>query len=248
MSESEANPGSPAAPQDFATTHWSVVLRASRDGTAQAAALEELCVHYWRPIYAFIRRRGNPPEEAQDLTQGFFERFLEKSWLADVDPGRARFRAFLLTMVTRFLATEFRRGQALKRGGGQFHFSVHDPALEDELSSTSSQFSPEEEFDRRWALTVLGRGMERLKAECLSEPKRTQFEKLSPFLSQEPAAGVYSTLATELKMSASALAVAVHRLRQRYRELVRLEISETLANPADTDTELKHLLDAMSRG
>jgi RNA polymerase sigma-70 factor (ECF subfamily) len=245
MSGSEFNAGPSGAPADFATTHWSVVLRAGRDDQSQLAALEELCKNYWRPIYAYVRRRGSTPEEAQDLTQSFFEKLLEKNWLADVDPQRARFRSFLLTMVSRFIVNEYHRTHTQKRGGKAFHFSVQDPELENQLVASPSAGSPEQDFDRHWAMTLLDRALKRLRAEAEESGKAAQFDLLSPHLSQEAEAGDYARLATQLKMSSGAVAVSVHRLRHRYRELVRAEIAETLTDQADTDLEMNHLMAAL---
>ncbi|MBL9170082.1 MAG: sigma-70 family RNA polymerase sigma factor [Verrucomicrobiales bacterium] len=245
MSESDHRTGPAGTPADFATTHWSVVLRAARDDQAQMAALEELCRNYWRPIYTYVRRRGSSPEEAQDLTQSFFERLLEKNWLADVDPERARFRSFLLTMVSRFITNEYHRAHSQKRGGKAFHFSIQDPELENQLVASPGAGSPEQDFDRHWALTVLERALQRLKTEAAESGKQTHFVHLSPYLSQEAEPGDYARLATQLKMSAGTVAVSVHRLRHRYRELVRSEIGETLSHQADTDLEMNHLMAAL---
>lgn len=245
MCAAESNPGHPGASPEFATTHWSVVLKAARDDEAQLAALEELCRNYWRPIYAYIRRRGHQPEAAQDLTQGFFERLLEKNWLADIDPDRARFRSFLLTMVSRFLANEYYRTQTLKRGGGALHFSIQDQELENQLVASTTSGSPEEDFDRQWAMTVLERALKRLRAESVEAGKQAFFDHLSPYLSQEASSGDYAQLGQKLGISVGAVAVSVHRLRHRYRELVRAEIAETLTNQADTDQEMNHLMAAL---
>ncbi len=240
-----SNSDAPRSAQDFATTHWSVVLRAAKDGDSQAAALEELCSNYWRPIYAYIRRRGHPPEDAQDLTQGFFHRLLEKGWLTDIDPDRARFRSFVLTMVSRFLANEFHRETSQKRGGGRFHFSIQDADLENQLAADASTSSPEQDFDRRWALTVLDRAIARLRQESSPAHRAIHFERLSPFLSREADAGDYAALAAELGLTAGGVAVSVHRLRHRYRDLVREEIAETLSHPSDVDEEMRHLFAAL---
>ncbi|MBI1842797.1 MAG: sigma-70 family RNA polymerase sigma factor [Verrucomicrobia bacterium] len=231
----------------FATTHWSVVLRAGQSSDrSQAEALEKLCQSYWRPIYAYIRRRGCAPESAQDLTQGFFERLLEKSWLSDIDPNRAKFRSFLLTMVSRFLANEYDRAQAIKRGGGQLHLNVDDPALENQLAAEPEATSPERAFDRQWALTVLDRAFTRLEAESAgSRDRGAHFKSLQGFLAQEAVAGDYHRLAGELGLSSGAVAVMVHRLRHRYKELVRAEIAETLGNAAEVETEMRYLLEVL---
>ena len=245
MPVNDSNDAIPTMAQQFETTHWSVVLRASRDGAAQASALEELCRNYWRPLYAYVRRRGHTFEDAQDLTQGFFERLLEKGWLEEVDPNRARFRSFLLTMISRYMANEYHRSTAEKRGGKQIHFSIHDETLEGQLVSEAPLSTPEQDFDRRWALTVLNRAMEQLKDEQRQADKLRMFQRISPFLSQDVAAGDYAQAAGELKVSPGAVAVAVHRMRHRYRELVRREVSQTLSDPNETDIELKHLFESL---
>lgn len=246
MTSSIKDPGGPRpGGEHFATTHWSVVLRASMDGEAQAAALEELCRNYWQPLFGYVRRKGHTQEEAQDLTQGFFERLLEKSWLSDVDPTRARFRSFLLTMITRYLANEFHRGQTQKRGGSRPHLALHVDGLEDQIPSGETGFSPEQEFDRRWAITLLDRAMVRLRRESMEGGKTALFEHLSPFLSAEAEPGDYLRLSQSLQMSAGGIGVAVHRLRHRYRELVRSEVMDTLSDPQDADQEMEHLFAAL---
>ena len=246
MPSSIQDPGNPSpGAEQFATTHWSVVLRASKDCAAQEEALEELCKNYWKPLYGYVRRKGHTQEEAQDLTQGFFERLLEKSWLSDVDPHRARFRSFLLMMITRYMSNEFHRGQTQKRGGRQFHLPIHLDGLEDQIPSNEGAFSPEQEFDRRWALTLLDRALGRLRSESSEAGRIALFQQLCPFLSAEAEPGDYLRLAQALQMSPGGVGVAVHRLRHRYRELVRAEVMETLSDPQDTDQEMEHLFAAL---
>lgn len=233
--------------EQFTTTHWTVVLAtAESDPQKQAAALEQLCRTYWYPLYSYVRRRGNGPEEAQDLTQEFFARLLEKQWLAGVEKNGSRFRSFLLSALNGFLANEYDRATAAKRGGGQQVFSLdaeqaeHHYALEPVTNET-----PEKIFDRRWALTVLDQALARLKAETVATRKTRHFELLNPFLSREPIAGEYASIAGELGVSTGAVGVSVHRLRQRYRELVRAEIADTVADPRQLDPEMDELFAAL---
>ena len=231
----------------FTTTHWTVVLAAGgSDPAQQAAALEELCRSYWYPLYAYVRRRGNGPEDAQDLTQEFFARLLEKQWLDGVQKNGSRFRSFLLSALNGFLANEYDRASAVKRGGGRQILSLDAELAEQRYSlEPVTNETPEKIFDRRWALTVLDRALARLKEETAASGKAPQFELLSPFLSREPAVGEYAAISTELAVSSGAVGVSVHRLRQRYRELVRTEISETVAEPAQVDAEMRDLFAAL---
>jgi len=231
----------------FATTHWSVVLAAGQSGSeAQAAALEKLCHAYWYPLYAYVRRRGHAPEDAQDLTQEFFLRLIEKNWLDGVTPEGARFRSYLLTMVKGFLANAYYRAQAAKRGGGRTIVPLDPQDAEarfaTELASTET---PENIFERRWALAVLDEALNRLRAAAITADKTPHFDRLHPFLSREPSEGEYAALATQLGMSTGAVGVAVHRLRQRYREMLRATVADTLIDPSQVDEELRHILAAL---
>lgn len=229
----------------FMTTHWSVIVAASQpDAAAQDAALAALCRTYWLPVYAFIRRRGKKPEDAQDLTQEFFARLLAKQWLAGIEPRVSRFRAFLLTAVSRFLANEYDRQTAAKRGGGVPPLNLDDAEGLCRDGATSHD-SPERAYDRRWALTVLNQAFRRLQEETAASGKARQFERLQEFLSREAEPQEYATLAHEFGVSPGAIGVAVHRLRQRYREWVRTEIAQTLTDPSLADEELRELLAAL---
>lgn len=214
------------------------------DSVAQDEARATLCRSYWPPVYAYIRRRGHKPEDAQDLTQEFFARLLAKEWLAGIEPHVSRFRSFLLTAVSRFLSNEYDRSTAAKRGGGA-------PLLELELaerlchSPRTAHESPESAYDRRWALAVLDQALIRLREETTANGKSRQFERLNTFLSREAGAGEYGELGREWGVSAGAVGVSVHRLRQRYRELVRAEISGTLSDPSLVDEEMRHLFTAL---
>jgi RNA polymerase sigma-70 factor (ECF subfamily) len=231
----------------FATTHWSVVLAAGQSGSqAQAAALEKLCRAYWYPLYAYIRRRGHGPEDAQDLTQEFFLRLIEKNWLGRVTTEGARFRSYLLTMAKAFLANAHDRAQAVKRGGGLSFVSLDADEAEQRFSSEpATTETPERIFERRWALAVLDEALQRLRAAAEAAGRLEQFQRLHPFLSREPADGEYDQLAAELGTSAGALGVAVHRLRQRYRETLRETVADTLSDPREVDVEMRHVLAAL---
>ncbi len=207
-------------------------------------ALAALCRDYWRPVHAYIRRREDDPERAKDLTQEFFARLLERDWLAGLTREGGGFRGFLLTTVKRFLVDQHRRSTAAKRGGGMELLPLDDVGWEEPVSDT---LSPEEAFDRRWALTVLDRAAARVRREAEAAGKSPLCEALAPFLSAEPEPGTYDALAPQLGLSASAIAMAVRRLRLRYRDHIRNEVAETLTDPARAEDELKELLAALRR-
>lgn len=220
----------------FATTRWSVVLAAGRgDDSAAAAALESLCRHYWYPLYAYVRRRGHAPHDAQDLTQAFFARLLEKNWLAGLEPERGRFRSFLLTALQRFLANDYDRRTAQKRGGSAVPFSLDAVEAEGRFAVEPS-LGPDAMYDRRWAMTLLEQTLARLQAESPGD-----FEALKPWLTAGRGEVPYAGLAAQLQCSEGAARVALHRLRKRFRELFRAAVAETIADPADTDDELRQI-------
>ena len=231
----------------FATTQWQMVLDASRsDAPGNLEALQQLCGAYWYPLYAYIRRRGHGREDAEDLTQEFFARLLEKQWLDGIQKSGSRFRSFLLSALNGFLANQYDRTTAAKRGGGQEILSLDAEQAERRyLLEPATNETPEKIFDRRWALTVLDRAVTRLKDETAVAGKARQFELLNPFLSREPATGEYAAVAAELGVSAGAIGVSVHRLRQRYREWVRTEIADTVADPRQVDAEMQDLFAAL---
>jgi RNA polymerase sigma-70 factor (ECF subfamily) len=236
----------PAGSPQFKTTQWSMVLTAANAGDGQAVALEQLCCVYWYPIYAYIRWRGHGPADAQDLTQEFFARLLEKRWLEDIEPDAGRFRSFLLTAVNRFLANEHDRAQALKRGGGQQFFSLDQEAVETRyLLEPATEETPDKVFDRRWALTVLDQALRHLREETVAAGKARQMELLNPFLSRDAGPGEYAAVAAKLGTNAGAVGVAVHRLRQRYREIVREIVAGTLVNALEIDREMQDLFAAL---
>lgn len=233
----------------FRTTHWSAVVLAGQSGTPQADdALERLCRVYWPPLYAYVRRLGHGAHDAQDLTQEFFARLLEKNYLRLADRERGRFRSFLLTSLKHFLVNDWIRGQAQKRGGGQKVFSIDDEAAERlYLQQPADQGEAEHLFDRRWALTLLERAMDRLGGDYAGTGKSELFQRLKPFLLTEGSGDSYRQVAVPLALSEGAVKVAVHRMRQRFRDVVRDEIAQTVADPADVDEELRLLMAALTR-
>jgi RNA polymerase sigma-70 factor (ECF subfamily) len=233
----------------FNTTHWSVVLAAGKSEGAQAdAALERLCRAYWYPLYAYVRRQGHGRHDAQDLTQEFFARLLEKKYLKFAAQERGRFRSFLLKSLQHFLVNEWVRGQAQKRGRGQKVLSLDEESAERSyLQEAADRLAPESLYDKRWAMTLLDRAMERLGADYAASRKRELFARLKGLLLLEGSAESYRELAAPLGLSEGAVKVAVHRLRQRFREVVRAEIAQTVATPAEVDEELHCLMEALSR-
>jgi RNA polymerase sigma-70 factor (ECF subfamily) len=246
MSASEQNLDEAHAREGwFQTTHWSVVLQAAQRQEGGGAALEKLCQDYWFPLYSYVRRGGRDAEEAKDLTQEFFARLLEKNWLAQADANRGRFRSFLLSALKHFLANEWRKKQAAKRGGGKSVVSLDDTAEALYLAEPASDLTPEKIYERRWALRLFERALGRLREDHQAAGKLAVFEALEPFLSAEAREGDYERVGAALGMSNGAVAGAVHRLRQRYRELVRDEIAQTVTSPAELEDEMRSLLAAL---
>ena len=227
-----------------------MVLSAKEEGLSQAGeALETLCRTYWYPLYAYVRRCGQSPHDAQDLTQEFFRLLLEKRWLEDADREKGRLRSFLITALKRFMANEWRRISADRRGGGQPHLAIDTDFAESRYAADpGAQFAPDEVFDRQWAFTLLELTMERLQAEFEAAGKADEFAVLSAFLTLARERINYGTAAARLAISEGAARVAVHRLRRRFRELYREELSQTLPDGADLDAELRHLAEALARG
>ncbi len=227
----------------FATTHWSLIA-AARDGAAPAAreALAALCTAYWYPVYAHVRRQGFGPEQAQDLTQEFFARLLERDFLEAADPDKGKFRSFLLAACRNFVANQRDHDRALKRGGGRQPLSLDFDAAERRYAREPSHaLTPERLFKRRWALTLLDGVLDRLRAEYQGAAKANLFDRLKGFLAGDRPAVRYQQIAAELGMTEGAVKVAVHRLRQRYRELVRDEIARTVETPEQVDDEIRAL-------
>jgi RNA polymerase sigma-70 factor (ECF subfamily) len=229
------------------TTRWSLILAAQEGDTPQAReALSALCALYWYPLYAFVRRRGHGPEDAQDRVQGFFTRLLEKNDLAAVDRQRGRFRAWLLASLQHFLANAWDSERALKRGGGQPLLSIDGEAAESRYGlDVTAEMTPERLFERQWALALLEHVLATLGEECARGGKGRLFEKLQGALAGEGEQLPYAQVAEELGMSPGAVKVAAHRLRGRYRELLREEIARTVERPEDIDDEIRLLLAAL---
>ena len=230
------------------TTHWSVVMAAGTADTSRARdALARLCQTYWHPLYAYVRRLGYSPHDAQDLTQEFFARLLAKKVLAGADESRGRFRSFLLTALKHFLANEWDKARAQKRGGGVVPISI-DPAA----AETGCSFEPADPttadkiFERRWAMTLLDCVLRRLRQEYVASGRENLFEQLKPTLTEASRAVRYADIAVRLGSSEGAVKVAVHRLRQRYRELLRAEIGETVSTPGEVEDELRSLFAALA--
>jgi RNA polymerase sigma factor (sigma-70 family) len=238
----------PTAPAGyFVTTHWSVVLAAGRNDTTRArAALEQLCRHYWQPLYAYVRRTGHSREEAEDLTQEFFARLLEKNTVARADPVRGRFRSFLLASLKHFLANEWQKAHAQKRGAGAQLIPLEFDTAETHCAqAVAPGDTPDRAYDRQWALALLDVVLGRLRREYRDAGREVLFLGLKETLSGSRAEIPYRDLAPRLGMSEGAVKVAAHRLRQRYRELLRQEIANTVAEPEQLEEELRHLFAAL---
>jgi RNA polymerase sigma-70 factor (ECF subfamily) len=227
----------------FTTTHWSVVLEAQAESPAAQEALEKLCRTYWRPIFAFLKRQGRSPEEAEDITQGFFTQLLERGSLNAVRREKGRLRSFLLGGLKLFLADEQRRAMAIKRGKGQRLIP-----LEELRGDKRSQMEPADRmtadmiYERRWALTVLERVLSRLKDEYHAADNATLFDSLKELLPDEPGSPSQAKIAARLGMTENAVRQAFYRFRQRYQSLLREEIANTVATPGDIEDELRHLI------
>ena len=239
-----------AAPRDgrFATTHWSVVLSASRPESAHYhQALESLCRTYWFPLYAYLRRHGYDTHQAEDHTQAFLTGLLEKHGLRLAEPKRGKFRSFLLAALKHFLANERAWAGAQKRGGGLRALSLDCGSAEAQYAlEPRDELSPEKLYERSWAMTVLDRAMTRLCAEAAAANKQEQFDCLKTYLTASENAAAYREVAAKLGMTEGAVKVAVHRLRKRYRELLRDEIAQTVASEDEIDEEIRHLFDALA--
>jgi len=233
----------------FPQTHWSAVLAATRRPAPEStAALERICRTYWYPLYAYVRRSGQSPPDAEDLTQEFFRLLLEKRWLAAADPEKGRLRTFLVTALKRFLAKERRRASAQRRGGAYAHLPLDTAAAESRYAADpGAALAADQVFDRQWALTLLELTVERVQAEFASAGKAGEFAVLKDFLTVSHNAIDYPSAARLLGVSEVAARVAVHRLRKRFREVYRAEISQTLPVGADVDAEVRYLASALVR-
>jgi RNA polymerase sigma-70 factor (ECF subfamily) len=229
----------------FEQTRWSIVVRAADgDSTKARKALEHLCTSYWYPLYAFVRREGHGAHDAQDLTQEFFARLLEKNWLDAVDREKGKFRSFLLAAMRHFLANEWDRANRLKRGGGQTLLSLDAETAESRYAiEPVDHMTADRIYERRWALTLLEQVLARLRKEFAAVGREKLFHELEPALTGEKVA--YAEVAARLHLNEGAVRVGVHRLRLRYRDLIRAEIAETVAKPEDVDAELAELFAAL---
>ena len=236
-------------PGRFNTTHWSVVLRAGQQPSAEsAAALESLCRAYWQPVFYFARRKGHSEADAKDMTQQFFFKLLEGNGFTGLDPRKGRFRTFLLTAFTHFMCNEYDRARAEKRGGGRITISLDELSEENGGPAiTTPETSAAALFDAGWARAVVKQALERLKSEMVATGKHAQFEALKGFLAAQGDSGEYAAAAQKLGVADASVAVLVHRMRARYRELVRAEVARTVTNPAELAGEMRHLFDVLNQ-
>jgi RNA polymerase sigma factor (sigma-70 family) len=222
-------------------------MQAGTDSPQAHQALETLCRNYWYPLYAYVRRQGHSAHDAQDLTQAFFARLLEKNYLADVQREKGRFRSFLLASLKHFLANEWDREQALKRGGGKRLIALDEESAESRYKlEPKDDLSADKIYERRWALTLLDQVLAKLRGEFEKDGKLDQFETLKQYLSGGRTSVSYAQAADKLGMNEGAIKVAVHRLRKRYRELLRAEIAQTVATASEVEAEIRYLFAALS--
>jgi RNA polymerase sigma factor (sigma-70 family) len=248
MSASTPASNQPASGDYFVSTRWTVVLSAGHKSSPQSdRALAELCQIYWYPLYAYVRRQGQSREDAEDLVQAFFARFLEKNYLEGLSNERGRFRAFLLACLKHFLANEFDKAARQKRGGGIQHLSLDWQDADARFHLEPPDYaSPDRAFDRAWALALLEHVITRLRDECVAEGKAPLFDQARGYLMVGESAIPYGQAAQALGLDEGAVRVAVHRLRKRYRALLREEIAQTLADPAQVAEELQSLQAALA--
>ena len=245
----QTNPSTRVAPASphFALTRWSVVLTAGDSHSPGVQeALEKLCTAYWQPIYAFVRRQGHSPPDAQDLTQQFFARLLKNNVFGEADRSKGKFRSFLLAALKHFLANEWDKARAQKRGGGEVHLSIDGAFAETSYHiEPVENVTPETLFDRRWALTLLDGVLTRLRAEYDRDGKGPQFEALKCTLTGDRRSVPYADIAHQLQTTEGAVKVAVHRLRQRYRAVLRDEIAQTVGSREEVEEEIRALFLAL---
>ena len=248
MSDNTPTSSARASTGRFATTHWSVVRAAGRPLSPRyQQALGTLCQTYWFPLYAYLRRQGYHTHQAEEYTQAFFARILEKHGLRLADPKRGKFRSFLLAALKHFVGNELDRARAQKRGGGRKVLSLDFENAESQYAlEPTHQLSPEKLFERSWALTVLERTMTRLQAESASTNKQELFDHLKVYLTVKKSSVPYREAAAKLKMTEGAVKVSVHRLRRRYRELLRDEIAQTVTTEDEIDEEIRDLFAALT--
>lgn len=233
----------------FATTRWTLVLQAGADsGNVARQALADLCRAYWLPLYVYVRRRGYSPHDAEDLTQGFFADLLERGSVAKADRARGQFRTFLLTAISNFVENAREHAHAMKRGGGVEKLSIDTREADVVLAQLSdASVTPDQAFDRSWAIALLDRAMRRLRAEQARLGKEQQFDRYWPHLQGRAETGIHDRLGAEFGLTRNAVAVAMHRLSSRYRELVRAEVAETVGTREDWAEEQRELLGVLER-
>jgi RNA polymerase sigma-70 factor (ECF subfamily) len=234
----------------FTTTHWSVVLAAGQNADAQASeALHQLCRTYWYPLYAYVRKRGHSPEDAQDLTQEFFALFLRKEYFRLADRARGRFRTFLLHALEHFLINEWKRAQCAKRGGGTTPLSLDVAAAEQRYTNEPAvTLTPERAYEKQWAATLLEQVLSKLKQEYAEAGNRRVFAELADLLWGKDGSASFAEIGARLDMTEGAARGAMHRLRTRYRERLRREVAQTVAEPGEVDEELRDLISVVSQG
>lgn len=248
MSFTNKTPGRPNNACKFATTRWSIVVSAGKSSTDDTRkALAILCETYWYPLYAYVRRKGSRPEDARDIIQSFFVSLLETKGLAVADPERGKFRSFLLSALKNFSAKQWRAETTQKRGGTKPHLSIDYVGAEKRYAcEPEDRLTPDKIFERKWALAILDAAMEKLNAEQIAAGRQDRFDVLKMYLGGDKNCVPYRELAERLEITVGAVKVAVHRLRKRYRELLRCEIVETVTAPNNIDEELQSLFTALS--
>lgn len=244
---SSLTPSSEAS-RSFPHTRWSLILAATRkDAGESTVALEAVCRAYWPPLYAYVRRCGQSPHDAQDITQEFFRHLLEKRWLDSANPEKGKLRTFLIVMLKHFMSKEWRHASAQRRGGGQTHAPFDTAFAESHYAEQSASLAPDEIYDRQWALTLLRVTLERLRDEFKSAGKPADFDALKDCLMAARGAIDYASLAARLGVKEGAARVAAHRLRKRFREIYREQISQTIEDNADLETEVRYLAGILAR-
>ncbi|HTG43012.1 MAG TPA: ECF-type sigma factor [Verrucomicrobiae bacterium] len=248
MPDPENKPDPTAYGAQFAATSWTNILAAQRSGSAEAAAaLEKLCKTYWYPLYAYVRRKGSDPHKAQDLTQEFFYRLIRENYLGAVDRQRGKFRSFLLVAMNHFLSNQRDHEQAAKRGGGQRLISLDDVDAETRYAREPvCDLTPEKIFERNWFLTLFDQARARLEEEQPDGPRRQLFHQLQQFIIEDAEAGDYNAAAERVSMTPNAVAVTIHRWRERYKKLLYEEVVRTVADPAEMDEELRRFFSVLN--
>jgi RNA polymerase sigma factor (sigma-70 family) len=245
-SMSSASPASDE-PRVFPNTRWSVVLAARQPTPESADAMESICRAYWQPLYTYVRRCGKSPHDAQDLTQEFFYRLIEKRWLDAADSEKGKLRTFLIVALKRFMLNEWDKLSAQRRGGGQLHGQIDTAFAESRLAADSQTLAPDEAYDQQWALTLLELTLNRLRAEFAATGKASEYDALKPCLLAVRGAIDYAGVAGQLGVNEGAARVAAHRLRKRFREIYREEIAQTLAEGVDLGAEMSHMAAVLAK-